>query len=46
MMVQLSNVDGSLADLLWSYKYQKQMEEESVFSRGFNRKGTRVQEQN
>ena len=29
-MVQLSNVDGSLADLLWFYKYQKQVEEESI----------------
>ena len=45
MIVQLSNDDGSLADLLWSYKYQKQMEGEGVFSREFNRKGTCVLEQ-
>ena len=40
MIEELSNDDGSLADLLSSYKYQKQMEGEDVFSRDFSRKGT------
>ena len=30
MIVQLSNDDGSLADSLQSYKYQKQMEGEGI----------------
>ena len=45
MIVQLSTDDGSLADSLQSYKYQKQMEGEGIFSREFSRKGMCVQKQ-
>ena len=44
MIVQLSHDDESLGDSLESYKYQKQMEGEGVFSREFSRKVMCMQE--